>query len=276
MQKQGNDSKSYRILMIGAHPDDCEIKAGATAFALSQHGHVVKFISLTNGEAGHQTNYGPELVKRRILEASLSARILGAESEVLDNRDGQLEPSLSLRIQVVKKIREFNADIVITHRSNDYHPDHRYTGIVVQDALYMVCVPAVASEVEPLIKNPVVMYFEDKFSKPNEFSCDIVVNINNYLEVKFDALCEHRSQFFEWLPWIERITPPTNKEELKEWLLNSWFTKMTTDLKSKLKKTFDDDFVDSLQHIEAFEIGEYGSQIDRSEIERLFVHTKYK
>ena len=265
-----------RILMIGAHPDDCEIKAGGTAHILARQGHLVKFLSLSNGEAGHHEKYGPSLVESRKAEALSAAKILGVESEVLDNKDGQLEPNIKLRHQVIAKIREFEADIIITHRTNDYHPDHRYTGTVVQDSIYLVCVPAVVPEVKPLINNPVVLYFEDRFTKPNAFAHDIVVDISKELEVKFDALCEHKSQFFEWLPWIERIEAPKNKTDLKNWLLNSWYTKLDESLKAKLKCKFDADFVDNIEHFEAFEIGELGSSLDKATIQSIFCNVKFK
>lgn len=262
--------------MIGAHPDDCEIKAGATAHILARQGHLVKFISLSNGEAGHHERHGPSLVECRKAEASAAAKILGVESEVLDNKDGELEPSIKLRHQVIAKVRQFEADIIVTHRTNDYHPDHRYTGTVVQDSIYLVCVPAVVPEVKPLTINPVVLYFEDRFSKPNEFTYDIVVDISQEIELKFDALCEHRSQFFEWLPWIERIDTPKNKADLKNWLLSSWYTKLDESLKGKLKTRFKDDFIDNIQHFEAFEIGELGSGLNKSAIESLFCNVKFK
>ena len=68
--------------------------------------------------------------------------------------------------------------MVIAPRSNDYHPDHRYTGVLVQKAAFMVVVPNVAPDIEPLRKNPVFLYFQDNFKKPNPFSHDIVVGIS--------------------------------------------------------------------------------------------------
>ena len=143
------------IIVFGAHPDDCDIDAGGTAILFSKMGHNVKFVSLTNGDAGHQTMGGGELAKIRIAEAHEAGKRFGVEYIVLDNHDGELMPTLANRLKVIREIRKWNADVVIAPRPNDYHPDHRYTGILVQDAAYMVIVPNVAPEVPPLEKNPV-------------------------------------------------------------------------------------------------------------------------
>ncbi|HEY8733868.1 MAG TPA: PIG-L family deacetylase, partial [Puia sp.] len=135
------DSSKIRVIMIGAHPDDCDEQGGGTAAIFAKMGYAVKFLSVTNGDAGHQTLKGKELAKRRYAETQEAARRLGISYDVLGNHDGLLMPSLEVRLEIIKKIREWNADIVIAPRPNDYHPDHRYTGVLVQDAAYMVAVP---------------------------------------------------------------------------------------------------------------------------------------
>jgi len=148
--------RKLRVLAIGAHPDDCDIKFGGTAAKMARAGHAVKFLSVTNGDAGHQTMGGAALAKRRYLETQESARRLGiAEYEVLDNHDGELMPTLEVRRQIIRAIRKWQADIVIGPRTNDYHPDHRYTGVLIQDAAYMVVVPNIVADAPPLERNPV-------------------------------------------------------------------------------------------------------------------------
>jgi len=174
-----NSKEKSRIIVIGAHPDDCEYAAGGTAALLSNMGHAVKFVAVTNGDAGHQTMKGQELAARRYLETQEVAKRLGVTYDVLDNHDGALLPTLEVRLQIIKKIREWNADVVIAPRPNDYHPDHRYTGVLVQDAAYMVEVPNVAPEAPALRKTPVFLYAQDHFQRPNPFRPDIVVDISN-------------------------------------------------------------------------------------------------
>src|SRR5579864_7222839 len=144
------DAGKIRIIMFGAHPDDCDEKSGGTAALFAQMGYAVKFVSVTNGDAGHQTMKGTELAKRRYAETQEVAKRLGITYDVLDNHDGLLMPTLEVRLQIIKEIREWNADLVFAPRPNDYHPDHRYTGVLVQDAAYMVAVPNIEPEVPAL------------------------------------------------------------------------------------------------------------------------------
>lgn len=191
------------VIAFGAHPDDCDIRAAGTAALFAKMGHAVKFVSVTNGDAGHQSMSGAALAKRREAEAKESARRLGIEYEVLNNHDGELLPTLEVRKEIIRQIRRWNADIVLAPRPNDYHPDHRYTGVLVQDAAYMVVVPAVTPEVPALHKNPVFLYYEDNFQRPNPFRPDIAVAIDDVVDKKTDALDSHVSQFYEWLPWVD-------------------------------------------------------------------------
>src|SRR5215212_9194668 len=150
IQSTAQDTRKLRIIMIGAHPDDCDLDAGGTAILFAKMGYAVKFVAVTNGDAGHQTMKGKELARRRFAEAQEAGKRFGVSYDVLDNHDGQLLPTLEVRLQIIKKIREWNADVVIAPRPNDYHPDHRYTGVLVQDAAYMVAVPDVAPETPAL------------------------------------------------------------------------------------------------------------------------------
>ena len=193
--------QALRIIAFGAHPDDCDQKAGGTAAKWAAQGHQVKFVSVTNGDAGHQTEGGGALARRRRAEAQEAARRFGiAEYETLDNHDGQLVPSVDVREQVIRKIRQWKADIVLAPRPNDYHPDHRYTGVLIQDAAYMVVVPNIAPDTPPLRKNPVFLYFQDGFQRPNPFRPDVAVAIDDVLDRKIRALDAHTSQMYEWLP----------------------------------------------------------------------------
>src|SRR5207253_707559 len=160
---------TLRLLIIGAHPDDADYAAGGTAALYRAAGHVVHMVSLTNGDAGHHEQAGPALAARRRAEAAASGAVIGADYETFDNHDGQLLPTLENRYQVIRLIRAFRPDLVLTHRPNDYHPDHRYTSQLVQDAAYMVTVPAVVPETPHLPSNPVIAYLPDDFQKPYPF-----------------------------------------------------------------------------------------------------------
>jgi LmbE family N-acetylglucosaminyl deacetylase len=266
-----------RIIMIGAHPDDCDQDGGGTAILFSKMGYAVKFVSVTNGDAGHQAEGGGMLAKRRMAEAKEAGKRYGVEYDVLDNHDGALLPSLEVRLQVIRKIREWNADIVIAPRPNDYHPDHRYTGVLVQDAAYMVAVPNVAPDTPPLKKNPVFLYFQDFFQRPNPFRPDIAVDISSVFAQKIHALGAHESQVYEWLPWIGGYLDQVPKEfEKREQWLASRAIKITPEVRSSLEKWYGKEHATQVQQAEAFEICEYGNQPSEADIRRMFPMLKRK
>jgi len=264
--------RPLQIIMIGAHPDDCDIKSGGTAALFVAMGHHVKFVSVTNGDAGHQSEGGGMLAKRRIDETKEVAKRLGVSYDVLDNHDGELLPTLEIRLQIIRKIREWKADVVIAPRSNDYHPDHRYTGVLVQDAAFMVGVPNIAPDTPPLRKNPVFLYFQDNFKKPNPFQADIAVDITSVIAKKLDGLDAHQSQFFEWLPWIGNYESeiPKDKAKQREYLLSKRVTKVNPEVKKALEKWYGKEKAEQINYAEAFEICEYGSIPTEAEIRRLF------
>ena len=261
-----------RVIVIGAHPDDCDIGAAGLAAKMTQLGHKVKFLSVTNGDAGHQTLGGAALAKRRRAEAQESARRTGIEYEVLDNHDGELVPSLDVRMQVIRRIRQWNADVVIAPRPNDYHPDHRYTGVLVQDAAYMVVVPNIAADTPPLRKNPLFLYLQDRFQKPSPFRPDIAIAIDDVKEKKFNALDAHVSQFYEWLPWVDGTLEqvPAGVAERRKWLEQTRSRPVSPAVRAALVRWYGDDKAATTQLAEAFEICEYGKQPTDDDIRRLF------
>jgi LmbE family N-acetylglucosaminyl deacetylase len=261
-----------RVIAFGAHPDDCDIRAAGTAALFAKMGHAVKFVSVTNGDAGHQSMGGVALAQRRLAEAKESARRLGIEYEVLNNHDGELLPTLEVRKEIIRQIRRWNADIVLAPRPNDYHPDHRYTGVLVQDAAYMVVVPDVTPETPPLRKNPIFIYYEDHFQRPNPFRPDIAVAIDDVVDKKVDALDSHVSQFYEWLPWVDgRLDEvPNDPVERKAWLKRTRNPKISPAVRTALVKWYGPEKGNAAQYYEAFEVCEYGAQPNEARIRQLF------
>jgi LmbE family N-acetylglucosaminyl deacetylase len=266
------DTGRIRIIMFGAHPDDCDGKAGGTAALFAQMGYAVKFVSVTNGDAGHQTMKGEALAKRRYAETQEVAKRLGISYDVLNNHDGLLMPTLEVRLEIIKKIREWNADLVIAPRPNDYHPDHRYTGVLVQDAAYMVAVPNIAPETPALRKNPVFLYYEDRFQRPNPFRPDVIVDITGTYSKKIAGLDAHESQVYEWLPWIggylEQV--PQNKTDRIAWLSQRTARPINQETRASLEKWYGKERADKVIYVESFEICEYGAQPDEATIKKLF------
>lgn len=255
---------TLRIIVFGAHPDDCDLIAGGTAIKYVKMGCKVKFVSMTNGDAGHQSMGGGALAKRRIAEAHEAGRRFGVEYTVLDNHDGELMPTLENRLKVIREIRNWNADLVITHPSNDYHPDHRYTSILVQDASFMVIVPNIAPETPPLKKNPVFFY-------PSTTEPDVAIDIDNELTQKIYAASAHESQFFEWLPWIQGTFDevPKGKEE-RLLFLKKRFNPPTDALRNCLKKWYDEPAASKIMNAEGFQIADFSRHPDKDELLKLF------
>lgn len=260
------------VVVIGAHPDDCDIDAGGTAIEFARLGHNVLFVSLTNGDAGHFSKGGGALAKIRRAEAQEAGKRFGVKYVVLDNHDGELMPTLNVRLDVIRLIRQWDADVVIGPRPNDYHPDHRNTAILIQDAAYMVIVPNVAPDTPPLKKNPVFLYTEDNFQKPYPFEPDIVVDITDAFDQKIYSMAAHESQFFEWLPWtsgkLEEV-PKTKKERLK-WLADWRSPGVNDNERQALIKWYGEERGKQAKYAEAFEICEYGSRPSDNEIRKLF------
>lgn len=273
----GDDAK-LRIIVFGAHPDDCEIKAGGSAALWVAMGHKVKFVSTTNGDIGHATESGGALAKRRTAEVERAAEILGIETQVLDIHDGELMPTLENRRTICRLIREWKADLVISHRPNDYHPDHRYTGILLQDAAFMVTVPSFCPDTPHLARNPVFMFSSDRFQKPNPFDADVVVAIDEVFDKKVEALWQLESQIESlWaVRSFEEVVPvPASGPERaarKKKVYDSFAARARADADANraLLVELYGKRGDKVQFAEAFELCEYGSQPAREDLLKLF------
>jgi len=267
-QQQGK----LRIIAIGAHPDDCDGKFAGTAAKFVKAGHAVKFLSVTNGDAGHQTDRGATLAKRRYAETQESAKRLGiGEYQVLDNHDGKLLPTLEVRDQIIRAIRGWKADIVLAPRTNDYHPDHRYTGVLVQDAAYMVVVPNVVPDVPALKKNPIFMLYEDQFQEPNPFRPDVAVAIDDVWDLKIAALDAQVSQMYEWLPSVDGRLAEVPKDSVsrKQWLSKTRGGRIRPAVRAALEARYGAD-AQKVQHAEAFQLCEYGRRPSVEELRAMF------
>jgi LmbE family N-acetylglucosaminyl deacetylase len=267
--------ESIRIIVFGAHPDDCEYVAAGTAAKWAAGGHAVKFVSCTNGDVGHFAMAGGPLAQRRLAEVRKCAKILGIETEVLDNHDGELLPTLENRKKICTLIRTWKADVVIAHRPNDYHPDHRYTGVLVQDAAYMVTVPFFCPDIPHLTKNPVFLYSEDKFLKPNPFSPDIAVAIDDTIEKKLDCFDALVSQFYEGgcNATADLVPKDATGQAERRKKVRDEFRANFGDRGGKFRKALEARYGKGAAKVtfaEAFEICEYGRQPDEAEIRQLF------
>src|SRR5438874_932234 len=270
------EGRELRIICFGAHPDDCELQAAGVAAMWAAKGHKVKFVSVTNGDIGHWREAGGPLALRRKTEVEAAATILGITTEVLDIHDGELLPTLDNRRAITRLIREWKADMVMGPRPNDYHPDHRYTGVLVQDAAYMVTVPFFCPDVPPLKDNPVFLYYPDSFQKPNPFQPEVAVSIDSVIEKKLDALGVIVSQFYEGGANGSADLLPADPQKQKErhQQVRDGFARRNQSIadrfRAKLEEWYGKDRAGKIKYAEAFEICEYGRRPDKAELAKLF------
>jgi N-acetylglucosamine malate deacetylase 1 len=271
------DDGKLRIIAFGAHPDDAEFQMGGSAIKWAKLGHHVKLVSVTNGDIGHWSMAGGPLAIRRTKEVQEAARRMGTTVEVLDIHDGELMPTLENRRTIARLIREWNADLVLAHRPNDYHPDHRYTGILVQDAAYMVAVPFFVPDTKPVTKNPVFMYYPDRFKKPYAFEPDIAISLDDVFDEKVNAVDALVSQVYEGgalgseETLIKRkVGDPVARKEI---LRASWSRRngRIADLyRDSLIEWYGQDAGKAVKHAEAYQVCEYGRQPSKAELKKLF------
>ncbi|MFH1569410.1 MAG: PIG-L deacetylase family protein [Gemmatimonadota bacterium] len=268
-------SDRLRLLALGAHPDDCEVKAGGLAALYAGLGHRVRFVALTNGATGHHESGGIELARRRRAEALAAAAVAGIEYEILDNHTGELEPTVANRKDVIRLLREFRPDLVLTHRPWDYHPDHRCAGQLVQDAAYIVTVPNMLPLTDHLERLPVIMYLGDTFQKPLPLDPDVVVDIDAVMDRKLDMLHCHASQMYEWLPYnrgqLDQV--PAGDAERRAWMgeqRRRYFAATAERYRSRLVELYGEARGRQVRCAEAFETCEYGAPLTAELRRRLF------
>lgn len=275
-QAQDKRAQKLHIIIIGAHPDDPD-KVGGTAYKWAQSGYDVLMVSLTNGDAGHQTIKAKKLAKIRREEARKAGEVIGIRYITLNNHDGQLMPTYKNRLQVIKVIREQKADIVVFPRPYDYHPDHRYTGVLVLDAAYMVTVPTILPKVPFLEKNPLFLFTSDGFIHPEAFKADVCIDIDDVIEKKMDMYHQHKSQMYEWLPFnmgvLDKV--PASDSDRRVWLGETkkiWSD--ATPYRNKLIELYGKEKGTKIKYCESFEDSGYGAKLTKENMSYYFPFLK--
>lgn len=260
-----------RLLVLGAHPDDAEIHAGGLIARHAKLGSVIRMVSVTDGRSGHHEIAPADLVTIRREEARASGQLIGAESVTWDFADGGLQADLALRAAIIREIRSFGPDLVLTHRLWDYHPDHRAVAQAVQDACYLVTVPHIAADVPVLPRDPVVAYMVDLFTRPQRFLPHVLLNVDEELDTFVRMAACHQSQVFEWLPHHDGLleSVPDEEHARLEWL-RQWFLTINAKRRQHFAPELAERGLSSAQAIEAYEISEYARPLEAAETERLF------
>ena len=278
-----------KILAIGAHQDDNEFRVGGMAHKWVKAGHEVRFLSMCNGCGGHHIMTPEETTARRAKESAKVAEYLGIRYDVWDIDDCTLVADLPTRERLIRYIREFSPDLVIAHRPNDYHADHRASGQLVQDASYILTVPHTCPDVPAMLRMPVIVYNEDAFKNP-PFIPTYLVDMNDEIDTKLQIAHMNESQVYEWLPYNKGETVPEGESERFEWLKGLEITEATTDeeimsakrgysvrfaktaarFRNELIEKYGEERGNRVRYAEAFELCEYGTQPSKEFEEILF------
>ena len=287
-------TKQLKVLMLGAHLDDNDFCGGGIALKYLAAGHKVQFLSMCNGCGGHHENSPEQITKRRYNEAQNVAKLTGVKYDVWDINDCEIMADLETRKRLVRYIREFNPDIIFTHRTNDYHADHRNAATLVQDASYLLIVPNFCADTPAMKQMPVIMFFEDPFKAP-PFIPDIVIPIDEVIDTKFQMYNCHVSQIYEWLPYthgeIDKV--PADEKERLEWYrapriprdralsvqeLEQFRTKNHSEFREAMPASKYRDLLvkrygeagKNMLFAEAFMLSEYGKKLDDDNVDELF------
>ena len=263
-------SETLDIVIVGAHPDDCEVMAGGITARYVELGHNVRYIVTTNGDAGHYEMDRKSLKERRRQEAWDVSQVLGIQYDIMDVPDGCLEPTLKNRERLIRVLRGFQPDLIITHSLDDYHPDHRYTAQLVADTSYMLNVPLCVPDV-PIVKKEVVYCYMSRISHQNT-PVTMLIPVDNYMDKKRLAFHQNTSQVYEWLPWVENLDPseiPADQKGRKEFLRKRWDPWW-----QELKKLYDvkiqEGVFEDVKYIEVCEASLWGSPLTPENIRRYF------
>jgi LmbE family N-acetylglucosaminyl deacetylase len=269
------EQRPLRIIAFGAHPDDAELKASGVAALWAAQGAKVKFVAMTNGDVGHFEQAGGPLARRRKAEVAECARILGIENQVLDIHDGELMPSLENRKRVARLIRDWQADIVMGHRPYDYHADHRYTGVLMDDAAVLVVAPFFTPDTPPTARNPVFLYYSDAFQQPLPFNPSIVVGFDDVADKKWQCISAMPSQFGDKDSWQARTLPnvPAADRERQAYLLEQVKKRSSAvadQYRDRLVALYGQERGGRIKYAEAFQVSQYGRQPSAEELKQLF------
>ena len=268
-------NRPLRILAMGAHPDDAELKFAGTAALFAAKGAQVKLMALTNGDVGHFEQAGGPLALRRRAEVEACHKMLGVETEVLDIHDGELMADLPTRKLVGGIIREWQADIVLSHRPYDYHPDHRAVGDLANDTAVVVVAPFFAPYTPPTPRNPVYLYYPDPFTHPYEFDPILAVGIDTVAQKKWDCISAMPSQFADADSWQARYRPniPTDESARAAAILDI-VKQQNVDMANKyrdlLVTLYGDQKGRAFQYAEVFELNQYGTQATQENLKAVF------
>ena len=230
-----------------------------------------------------------ETIARRAKESAAVAELLGITYDVWDVDDCNLVADLATRKRLIRYIREFAPDLIIAHRPNDYHADHRASGQLVMDASYLLTVPNECPDAPAMRYMPVIMYNEDGFKNP-DFCPTVVLDMDDEIDTKLTIADLNVSQVYEWLPYTHGEEVPEGKEERFAFLKGMEITQDTTDeevmaatrgysvrfaktaarFRKQLIERYGEEKGSKIRYAEAFELCDYGQPLTEELKKALF------
>ena len=263
----GRKPGPIRIMIIGAHPDDADNVCGCFAVRMIAKGYKVKFVSITDGRMGHHRLTPQETADIRRAETLEAAKRLALDGyDIYGAHDCELIPTYEWRCRVAKEIRNYQPDYIVTHRTCDYHADHRATGQLVMDAGYLLGVPHWVPEAEAQRRRPVIFYMSDAFTVPKELRPDMMIDAEPYLDKWCEALDAQVSQFYDWLPWdmgvVDEVVALGDRKDIKarnSYIIRHWAGRKIADAK-RFAEAWKEQYpgMSVPKYMEAYEVSEYG------------------
>ncbi|MBV7336238.1 PIG-L family deacetylase [Chloroflexi bacterium TSY] len=190
------NNNKLRILAVGAHPDDVEICCGGTLARYALAGHHVMMGYATNGDKGHLEIPPDELALVREKESRAAAAVIGAEVYWLNFPDAELFYDAETRLAFIDMLRQARPDIIFTHWSEAYHPDHVAAGQLTFSANYISGVPHIKTQ-HPASDRVAKLYYMDVAHDVRSEAAEYV-DIGEVYELKRKMLAAHESQLV-WL-----------------------------------------------------------------------------
>ena len=175
------------ILVFGAHPDDVELGCGGTVIKEVKAGKKVGVIDLTRGELGTRGT-----ANTRNTETKLASEIMGVSiRENMDFKDGFFKDDEEHKLALIKKIRKYQPEIVITNSVSDRHPDHGRGAEITVDACFLAGLEKIVTGQKIWRPRSIYHYIQFNYLTP-----DVVVDISAEMEVKLKAVKAYSTQFF--------------------------------------------------------------------------------
>ena len=175
------------ILAFGAHPDDIELACSGTIIKHLKNGLKIGIIDLTRGELGTRGT-----VETRNQETINSTKVLGVQlRENMDFKDGFFENNEENKIELIKKIREYRPEIVLTNAPTDRHPDHGRSSELTIDACFLSGLEKIETGQD--VWRPKHIYHYIQF---NTILPDFVVDITEQMDKKLESVLCYKTQFY--------------------------------------------------------------------------------